>query len=60
MNAVYSQGLIAFIAYVLTYCSYTKLKFRGKFNDTFHNFLRCLRSNSLRLHWKVFCNSLLP
>ena len=60
MNAAYSQGLIAFIAYVLTFHSYTKLKLRKKYNDTFHNFLRCIRSNSLCVHWKIFCNSLSP
>lgn len=57
-NAVYSQGLIAFIAYVLTYCSYNNLKRKKRFNDTFHNFLRCLRSNSLIVHWKAFYYSL--
>lgn len=57
-NAAYSQGLIAFIAYVLTYCPFTNLVENLKFTNTFSNFLRLLRANYICVDLVTFRHSL--
>lgn len=57
-NAVYSQGLIAFIAYILTYCTYKDLTEKQKVDVTFSRFLCLMRIDHLCVHLKTFRHSL--
>lgn len=58
-NAVYSQGLIAFIAYAITFCLYTNLSQKNKISVTYPNFLRLVRIDNLSIHLNSFRHSLL-
>lgn len=53
-NAAFSQGIIAFICFLISYCFYTSWKKKYDCNDTFISFLRKLRYKSLHCHYRTF------
>lgn len=59
MNAVFSQCVIAFIAYILTAFIHSNLVAKSRFRGVFTTFLRALDNNQLSCHLRSFSSAMI-